>query len=105
MAIIENFYENGVEVKIKKNTFNNDTFLDISYLSDTLYIINPKVYAFKGIEIGSGFKSASQFGSKVHDEIGYHDGKFTRYTNNAGGVEGGMSNAQPIILWMSMKPS
>ena len=62
------------------------------------------INAFKGIEIGSGFKSASQFGSKVHDEIGYHDGKFTRYTNNAGGVEGGMSNAQPIILWMSMKP-
>ena len=46
-----NFYENGAEVKIKKNTFNNDTFLDISYLADTLYIINPKVYAFKGIEI------------------------------------------------------
>ena len=62
------------------------------------------INAFKGIEIGSGFKSASQFGSKVHDEIGYHDGKFTRYTNNAGGVEGGMSNAQPIVLWMSMKP-
>ena len=62
------------------------------------------INAFKGIEIGSGFKSASQFGSKVHDEIGYRDGKFTRYTNNAGGVEGGMSNAQPIILWMSMKP-
>ena len=62
------------------------------------------INAFKGIEIGSGFKSASQFGSKVHDEIGYHEGKFTRYTNNAGGIEGGMSNAQPIVLWMSMKP-
>ena len=46
-----NFYENGIEVKIKKNTFNSDTFLDINYLADTLYIINPKVYAFKGIEI------------------------------------------------------
>ena len=46
-----NFYENGAEVKIKKGTFNNDTFLDISYLADTLYVINPKVYAFKGIEI------------------------------------------------------
>ncbi len=62
------------------------------------------INAFKGIEIGSGFKSASQFGSKVHDEIGYYEGKFTRYTNNAGGIEGGMSNAQPIVLWMSMKP-
>ena len=45
------FYENGAEVKIKKNTFNNDTFLDIKYLRDTLFIVNPKVYAFKGIEI------------------------------------------------------
>lgn len=62
------------------------------------------INAFKGIEIGSGFKSASQFGSKVHDEIGYENGKYTRYTNNAGGIEGGMSNAQPIVLWMSMKP-
>ena len=62
------------------------------------------INAFKGIEIGSGFKSASQFGSKVHDEIGYENGKFTRHTNNAGGIEGGMSNAQPIVLWMSMKP-
>ena len=46
-----NFYENGAEVKIKKNTFNNDTFLDIKYLRDTLFIVNPKVYVFKGIEI------------------------------------------------------
>ena len=62
------------------------------------------INAFKGIEIGTGFKSASQFGSNVHDEIGYENGKFTRHTNNAGGIEGGMSNAQPIVLWMSMKP-
>ena len=46
-----NFYENGAEVKIKKNTFNNDTFLDIKYLRDTLFVVNPKVYVFKGIEI------------------------------------------------------
>ena len=62
------------------------------------------INAFKGIEIGTGFKSASQFGSNVHDEIGYENGKYTRHTNNAGGIEGGMSNAQPIVLWMSMKP-
>ena len=62
------------------------------------------INAFKGIEIGTGFKSATKFGSEVHDEIGYKNGKFTRYTNNAGGIEGGMSNAQPIVLWMSMKP-
>ncbi|MEC8703737.1 MAG: chorismate synthase [Candidatus Neomarinimicrobiota bacterium] len=62
------------------------------------------INAFKGIEIGSGFRSAAKFGSEVHDEIGHDGKKFTRYSNNAGGIEGGMSNAQPILLWMSMKP-
>ena len=62
------------------------------------------INAFKGIEIGGGFRSAAKFGSEVHDEIGHDGKKFTRYSNNAGGVEGGMSNAQPIVLWMSMKP-
>ena len=62
------------------------------------------INAFKGIEIGNGFRSASKFGSEVHDEIGHDGKKFTRFSNNAGGIEGGMSNAQPIILWMSMKP-
>ena len=62
------------------------------------------INAFKGIEIGNGFRSAAKFGSEVHDEIGHDGKKFTRYSNNAGGLEGGMSNAQPIVLWMSMKP-
>ena len=62
------------------------------------------INAFKGIEIGSGFRSAAKFGSEVHDEIGHDGKKFTRYSNNAGGLEVGMSNAQPIVLWMSMKP-
>ncbi|MEC7854558.1 MAG: chorismate synthase [Candidatus Neomarinimicrobiota bacterium] len=62
------------------------------------------INAFKGIEIGNGFRSASRFGSEVHDEIGHDGKKFTRFTNNAGGIEGGMSNAQPIVLWISMKP-
>jgi len=62
------------------------------------------VNAFKGIEIGSGFKDTEKFGSEVHDEIG-HDGQtFTRNSNNAGGIEGGISNAQPIVIRMAMKP-
>jgi chorismate synthase len=62
------------------------------------------VNAFKGIEIGEGFGGAEKFGSEVHDEIG-HDGEiFIRYSNNAGGIEGGMSNAQPIVIRMAMKP-
>jgi len=62
------------------------------------------VNAFKGIEIGGGFDTAEKFGSEVHDEIGHDGESFTRYSNNAGGIEGGMSNAQPIILRMAMKP-
>ena len=62
------------------------------------------INAFKGIEIGSGFSGAEKFGSEVHDEIGHDGKKFTRYSNNAGGIEGGMSNTQSIILQLSMKP-
>jgi chorismate synthase len=62
------------------------------------------VNAFKGIEIGGGFGGSEKFGSEVHDEIGHDGEKFTRYSNNAGGIEGGMSNAQPIVLRMAMKP-
>ena len=40
----------------------------------------------------------------MHDEIGWDSEKFIRHSNNAGGIEGGMSNAQPIIIRMVMKP-
>ncbi len=62
------------------------------------------VNAFKGMEIGMGFDSARRLGSEVHDEIGWDGKKYTRYSNNAGGIEGGMSNAQPIIIRAVMKP-
>ena len=62
------------------------------------------VNAFAGIEIGSGFNKAEKLGSEVHDEIGWDDEKYIRYSNNAGGIEGGMSNAQPILIRMAMKP-
>lgn len=62
------------------------------------------VQAIKGVEVGLGFGAANLAGSKVHDEIYYTDGKFTRKTNNAGGIEGGMSNGEQIILRAAMKP-
>ena len=62
------------------------------------------VNAFKGIEIGLGFKSSLKLGSEVHDEISWNGKKYTRHSNNAGGIEGGMSNAQPIIVRAVMKP-
>ena len=62
------------------------------------------INAFKGIEIGMGFNQAGKFGSNVHDEIGHDGEKYIRHSNNAGGIEGGMSNAQPIVIRAVMKP-
>ncbi len=62
------------------------------------------VQAIKGVEIGLGFKAANLAGSKVHDEIFYKDNRFCRETNNAGGIEGGMSNGEEIVLRAAMKP-
>ncbi len=61
------------------------------------------VQAIKGVEIGMGFEAARLPGSSVHDEIKYADG-FSRVTNNAGGIEGGMSNGEPIVVRAVMKP-
>lgn len=62
------------------------------------------IQAIKGVETGIGFEAARRPGSKVHDEI-FHDASlFYRKTNNAGGIEGGMSNGEPIILRAVMKP-
>ena len=61
------------------------------------------VQAIKGVEIGLGFKAADLAGSQVHDQI-YYNGDFYRKTNNAGGIEGGMSNGEEIVLRAAMKP-
>lgn len=58
----------------------------------------------KGVEIGLGFGYAVPFGSEVHDEISLKSGSFTRVTNNAGGIEGGMSNGEDIVVRACMKP-
>lgn len=62
------------------------------------------VQAIKGVEIGLGFKAAALPGSRVHDEIFSEGGRFVRHTNNAGGIEGGMSNGEDIIIRAAMKP-
>lgn len=62
------------------------------------------IQAIKGVEIGMGFRAAQMPGSEAHDEIEYNDGKFSRKTNNAGGIEGGMSNGEPIVIRAAMKP-
>ncbi|NOZ70273.1 MAG: chorismate synthase [Deferribacteres bacterium] len=63
------------------------------------------IQAIKGVEIGNGFENAGKPGSEVMDEIYYRKQKgFYRKTNNAGGIEGGMSNGMPVILRAAMKP-
>lgn len=61
------------------------------------------VQAIKGVEVGIGFEAASRPGSRVHDEIFYKEGYY-RSSNNAGGIEGGMSNGEPIVVRAAMKP-
>ncbi len=63
------------------------------------------IQAMKGVEVGSGFGVANRPGSAVHDEIFWTPKNgFFRKTNNAGGIEGGMSNGEDIILRAAMKP-
>lgn len=63
------------------------------------------IQAIKGVEIGLGFRSGEVPGSQVHDEIFYDDTRgFYRQTNRAGGLEGGVSNGEDLILRAVMKP-
>lgn len=61
--------------------------------------------AMKGVEFGLGFEAARRPGSKVHDEIILDEKNgFVRKTNNAGGLEGGMTTGMPLIITVAMKP-
>ena len=69
------------------------------------------VQAIKGVEIGLGFEAARRPGSQVHDPIHYDSSRqdmptlgYDRPTNNAGGLEAGMTNGQPIIIRAAKKP-
>lgn len=69
------------------------------------------VQAIKGVEIGLGFEAARRPGSQVHDPIQYNPAEqhtrtlgYARPTNNAGGLEAGMTNGQPLVVRAAMKP-
>ena len=63
------------------------------------------IQALKGVAIGDGFHIAGLPGSQAHDEIFYDASRgYYRETNRAGGLEGGMSNGQPLIVRGAMKP-
>lgn len=60
--------------------------------------------AVKAIEIGTGVRNVTVPGSQVHDEIAYKDGSYARLTNNAGGLEGGVTNGEELRVRGYMKP-
>jgi len=62
--------------------------------------------AIKGVGVGLGFEAARRRGSEVHDPIGYDEvgRRFTRPTNHAGGLEGGITNGMPLMCRAAMKP-
>jgi chorismate synthase len=64
------------------------------------------VQAMKGVEVGDGFTTATRWGSQAHDEIDPGTGAtgVTRRSNRAGGLEGGISNGEPLRLRVAMKP-
>lgn len=63
------------------------------------------IQAIKGVEIGIGFSAADRPGSLVHDEIYYNEESgYYRQTNRAGGIEGGITNGEPLIVRIAMKP-
>ena len=64
------------------------------------------IQAVKAVEIGAGIEGAARPGSQVHDEIGYDRAKsrFTRKSNRAGGLEGGISNGEDIVVRGYLKP-
>jgi chorismate synthase len=62
------------------------------------------VQAMKGVEIGDGFTTARRWGSKAHDEMDPANPGVTRRTNRAGGLEGGITNGEPLRARIAMKP-
>ncbi len=62
------------------------------------------IHAIKGVEIGEGFKNATKFGTEVHDEILLKGKKIFRPTNRAAGLEGGVTNGEPVWIRAAMKP-
>ena len=62
------------------------------------------IHAMKGVEIGEAFANARKPGTQVHDEMFLEDGRIVRHTNRAGGLEGGITTGEPLIVRVAMKP-
>lgn len=110
MALIDKLKEDGdtagglIEIRVKGLKSGFGSCMQYSEKLDAILCgAIMSVQAIKGVEVGLGFECANRRGSEVHDEI-YHDNGFYRESNNAGGIEGGMSNGEEIVLRAAMKP-
>lgn len=111
MARIDRYKEDGdtcggtVEVRVKglKSGFGSCMTYG-EKLDARLCAALMSVQAIKGVEVGLGFGVAHLPGSLVHDELFAREEKIVRETNRAGGIEGGMSNGEELVLRAAMKP-
>jgi chorismate synthase len=62
------------------------------------------IHAIKAVELGDGWRGGERFGSEVHDPIGRQGGGLSRPTNHAGGLEGGITNGETLVVRAAMKP-
>lgn len=89
--------------------FGTPQGLGDSYFDGLEGVISNLVYsvpAVKGVEFGSGFDLASMLGSSANDEFYFdNDGQVKTYTNNAGGINGGISNGMPLTLRVAFRPT
>ncbi|MBO5327554.1 MAG: chorismate synthase [Clostridia bacterium] len=111
MALVDELKKEGdtaggvIEIRVKglKRGFGScmqyDKKLDARLCSALM-----SVQAIKSVEVGLGERVGYLRGSQVHDEIYYENDEYLRKTNNAGGIEGGMSNGEEIVLRAAMKP-
>jgi chorismate synthase len=111
IALIDKLKQNGdtaggiIEIRVKGLKSGFGSCMQYSTKLDAILCgALMSVQAIKGVEVGMGFDVGRNVGSAVHDEIFYENGKIVRKTNNAGGIEGGMSNGQEIVLKAAMKP-
>ena len=110
LEIIESAKKNGDSVggKIEcivynlKGGFGDNLFSGLEGKISSLCYAVPAV---KGVEFGLGFDFAKTFGSKANDELYYKDGEVKFYSNNSGGINGGISNGAPITLSVAIRPT
>ena len=62
------------------------------------------IQSVKGVAIGPAFENSAALGSQVHDVVAYQDGTWHRSTNRAGGLEGGITNGEPVVARIAVKP-